>query len=216
MVNLISLLGLSVLIGILASIPLGPIGVLCVQRTLNYGRSAGFASGYGAALADTLFATVAAWGLSYIIDYIERYQSEFEIIGGVVILIMGIILYRRDPIHAYRHRDKVKRKLWQDVVYTMLLTLTNPLAIFIFLALMAAFGVVVDHAHPYELIMVVVGVNLGATLWWFGLTYGVSHIRSLFRLRRLWWFNKISGIVIALFGAVAIVHGAFALLLPAA
>ena len=193
MVNLISLLGLSVLIGILASIPLGPIGVLCVQRTVNYGRPAGFASGYGAALADTIFATIAAWGLSYIINYIER-----------------------DPIHAYRHRDKVKRKLWQDVVYTMLLTLTNPLAIFIFLALMAAFGVVVDHAHPYELIMVVIGVNLGATLWWFGLTYGVSHIRSLFRLRRLWWFNKISGIVIALFGAVAIVHGAFALLFPAA
>lgn len=209
MVALVILLARSFLIGILASIPLGPIGVLCVQRTLNYGRPAGFASGYGAALADTIFATIAAWGLSYIIDYVERYQSGFEIIGGLVMLIVGLALYRRDPIPAYRHRDEVKRKLWQDVIYTMLLTLTNPLAILIFLALMASFGVVVDTTHPNELFMIIVGVHIGATLWWFCLTYGVSHLRSLFRLRRLWWFNKISGVVIAAFGLVAMLHGLY-------
>lgn len=209
MVEAIGLLAQSILVGILASIPLGPIGVLCIQQTVNYGRAAGFANGYGAALADTLFATIAAWGLSFIISYIRTHQSEFEMFSGVVILIMGVVINRRDPIRSFRQRGKVKRKLWQDVVYTMLLTLTNPLAIFLFLALMTMLGVVVDPARPKDIVFVVAGVHVGAALWWFGLTYGVSRIRSLFRLRRLWWFNKISGLVIAAFGAIAVLHGLY-------
>lgn len=205
----ISLLARSVLVGILASIPLGPIGVLCIQQTVNYGRAAGFANGYGAALADTLFATIAAWGLSIIISYIRLHQSEFEMFGGVVILVMGVVINRRDPVRIFRQRGKVKRKLWQDVFYTMLLTLTNPLAIFLFLALMTALRVVIDPARTGDIAYVIVGVHLGATLWWFCLTYGVSRIRSIFRLRRLWWFNKISGAVIAVFGGLTVLHGLY-------
>ena len=209
----ITLLTQGVAVGILASIPLGPIGVLCIQQTINYGRRTGFASGYGAALADTIFATISAWGLSFIIEYIRSYQSGFEIFGGIIILIMGIAINRRDPVLTYRKRGETKRKPWQNVVYTMLLTLTNPLAIFLFLALMTTFGLAVDPSNPKDITMVVVGVHVGCTLWWFGLTYGVSHLRSLFRLRRLWWFNKTSGIVIASFGGSAVLHGLYVLLI---
>lgn len=205
------LLAQGILVGVLASIPLGPIGVLCVQRTINYGRIPGFASGYGAALADTIFATIAAWGLSFIIEYIQAYRFEFEMLGGVVILAMGIIIYRRDPIKIYRQRNKVKRKLWQDSLYTMLITLTNPLAIFLFLALMTAFGVVVYPEKPTDLTLVVAGVHIGAVLWWFNLTYLVNKMRRLFGLRTIWWFNKTSGIVITIFGVIALLHGTYLL-----
>ena len=126
---------------------------------------------------------------------------------------MGIAINRRDPVLTYRKRGETKRKPWQNVVYTMLLTLTNPLAIFLFLALMTTFGLAVDPSNPKDITMVVVGVHVGCTLWWFGLTYGVSHLRSLFRLRRLWWFNKTSGIVIASFGGSAVLHGLYMLLI---
>ena len=200
----------SLLVGLLASIPLGPIGLICVQRTVARGHWDGFASGWGAALADTIFAAIALLGLSYIIDFIDRNSALLQVIGGLVIAVLGYVIYRRNPIRHLRH-PKQGQSFLQDALYVMLLTLTNPLAIFLFLALFAAFDVVADPELPWQYVVAIVGVHLGACSWWYSLTYGVGRMRCHLRARQLFWFSKISGLVILVLGLVAAVTGAVGL-----
>lgn len=205
MLGILFLKGLAV--GLLASIPLGPIGVICIQRTINRGRWYGFASGYGAVLADTIFATIAAYGLSAVIDFVRSYTAECQIFGGLIILGLGLIIYLRDPVRAIRRKGKTRGGYAKTVGYTMLLTLTNPLAIFLFLALMAAFEVVLDTAYAGQLMIVIVGIHLGATCWWFTLTSLVYRLRARFRFRHIYWFNKVAGLAIAVMGLLAALWG---------
>ncbi len=197
----------SLLTGLLASIPLGPIGLICVQRTVARGRWSGFASGWGAAVADTIFAAVALLGLSYIIDFIDQHRALLQVVGGVVIAILGYAIYHRNPLRHLRHPGEGQRFL-QHAFYVMLLTLTNPLAIFLFLALFAAFDVVPEPGHPVQYVVALAGVHIGASSWWYMLTYGVGRVRHRFRVRQLYWFSKISGLVILVSGLVAAVAGA--------
>ncbi len=191
-----------ILVGICASIPLGPVGVICVQQTVNRGRRAGFASGYGAALADTLFASVAFLSLSVVLDFIEAYRQLIQVCGGLLLIVLGFITFVRNAVKQFRKDRAAKKKNYaQDFVYVFLLTLTNPLTVFIFLTLFAAFGMHDPQGGGlWILIPTLVGVHLGAASWWYALTYAVSRFQSFFRLRQVWWFNKISGLVIMLLG----------------
>jgi len=195
-----------ILVGICASIPLGPVGVVCVQQTVNRGRLAGFASGYGAAVADTLFATIAFLSLSVILDFIDAHRQIIQIVGGAILIGLGIITFVRNAIKKFR-RDRLKRANYaQDFVYIFLLTLTNPLSIFIFLTLFAAFGVHERSTQLEVLIPTLLGVHLGASAWWYFLTYLVSRFQSFFRLRQIWWFNKIAGGVIIVLGVITALY----------
>ena len=195
-----------ILVGICASIPLGPVGVSCVQQTVNRGRRAGFASGYGAALADTLFATIAFLSLSVVLDFIESHRQIIQIGGGAILVALGIVTFVRNAIKKFR-RDRLKRSNYaQDFVYIFLLTLTNPLSIFIFLTLFAAFGVHERSTQLEVLIPTLLGVHLGAAAWWYFLTYLVSRFQSFFRLRQIWWFNKIAGVLIILLGLITALY----------
>ena len=194
-----------ILVGICASIPLGPVGVICVQQTVNRGRRAGFASGYGAAVADTLFTSVAFLSLSVVLDFIDAHRQAIQISGGVLLIVLGFITFVRNAVKQFRKDRASKKKNYaQDFVYVFLLTLTNPLTVFIFLTLFAAFGMhnAEEGGGLWILIPTLVGVHLGATSWWYMLTYTVSRFQSFFRLRQVWWFNKIAGVVIILLGVL--------------
>lgn len=194
-----------ILVGICASIPLGPVGVICVQQTVNRGRRAGFASGYGAAVADTLFASVAFLSLSVVLDFIDAHRQAIQVSGGVLLIVLGFITFVRNAVKQFRKDRASKKKNYaQDFVYVFLLTLTNPLTVFIFLTLFAAFGMhnAEGGGGLWILIPTLVGVHLGATSWWYILTYTVSRFQSFFRLRQVWWFNKIAGVVIMLLGVL--------------
>jgi len=190
-------------VGLCASAPLGPIGVICVQRTINKGHRSGLASGYGAAIADTLFATVAVLGLSYIIDFIRAHETPIKIIGGVIIAVLGLTILLRNPLRELRRARREKSSLVQDMLWVLLLTLTNPLAILLFLALFAALHVVVPSGHHILFLPPLAGVHLGACAWWLLLTFMVAHFKSRFRLKQIWWFNKIAGATILVLGLVA-------------
>lgn len=192
------------LVGLCASIPLGPIGVICVQRTVNKGRKSGLASGYGAVLADTLFAAVAVYGLTIIIQFIDTHRTLFQLFGGAIIIALGIITFLRNPLKELRRARRSKSTYLQDIVYVMLLTLTNPLAIFLFLALLAALNVVVQPDQPLQIIITLLGVHVGAFAWWFTLTGLVNRFKARFRLKQLWWFNKIAGVAIIFLGVLAV------------
>lgn len=193
-----------IIIGILASIPLGPVGVVCIQRTLNRGRWAGFASGSGAAFADTIFAVIAVLGLSFIINFVEEHQIYFKAIGGLFLIFLGYRIFYTNPVTQIRRQRNNKNNLFEDFLSVFLLTLTNPLAVFLFLAVFASLGILADELNYYVAFYIVMGITLGAALYWFSLSSFVNAFRKKFRLKSLWWLNKISGMSIMLFGLAAI------------
>ncbi|WP_291861459.1 LysE family transporter [Marinilabilia sp.] len=184
------------LVGFSASLPLGPIGVLIIQRTLQNGRTSGLLSGFGAALSDTIYAIIAGFSLSYIVTFIEA-QILWIQLGGVIILTgLGVKIFRTNPATQLRKQKAGKHNLVSDVVSTFLLTLSNPLAIFLFIAFFAGFRVLkTDYGLTGHLI-IISGVFVGAAVWWTILTSVVGLFRSKINLRRLFWINKIAGLTI--------------------
>jgi len=192
-----------IIVGILASIPLGPVGVLCIQRTINKGRISGIFSGMGAATVDAFFALVAALGLTYIINFIEEQHFYIQLIGGAVLIFLGAKIFYTNPIQQIRRHRKKKNKLIEDYLSVLFLTISNPLAIFLFVAAFAGFGIVSSQGHSVKSYMVIGGVFVGAMLWWFILTFFIDLFRKKFRLKQLWWINKIAGLLIVVFGVAA-------------
>lgn len=191
-------------IGFLASIPLGPIGVLCIRRTLQKGRLSGFVSGVGAATSDTIYATIACFSLSYIVAFIEEQSFWLRIAGAVVLILLGLYIFRSNPAQQLRKQRQGKTNLLNDYVSTFLLTISNPLVVFILLAFFAGFGVIVPDSGIAHQLILVFGVFIGASCWWLTLTSLFGFFRSKVNLRRLFWFNKIAGLVIIVFVIVAL------------
>lgn len=191
------------IVGFLASIPLGPVGILCIQRTINKGVFSGIISGMGSATVDALFAFVAAFGLTYIINFIEEQQFYIQLIGGAVMILLGVKIFNTNPIKQIRRHRKKKNKLVEDYLSVFILTLSNPLAIFLFVAAFASFGLVTSKDTALKSWMIISGVFLGAMLWWGTLTFFVDLFRKKFRLKQLWWINKIAGVLVIVFGIAA-------------
>lgn len=194
-----------IILGFSASVPLGPMGLICIQKTLNRGRWAGLVSGAGAAAADTFYAVIAAFGISFITDFIQKEQFTLRIIGSIILVLLGFKIFITNPAIQIRKQQGKKNNLIGDFVSIFFLTLSNPITVFFFGAVFASTGILKGENSFIELIEVVVGVFTGAMLWWLILTTVVNVFRSKFRLKRLWWINKITGAVIVVFGLAAII-----------
>jgi threonine/homoserine/homoserine lactone efflux protein len=192
------------IVGFLASIPLGPVGVLCIQRTINKGRVSGLISGMGASTVDSFFALVAALGLTYIINFIEEQHFYIQLIGGGVLVFLGAKIFNTNPVKQIRRHRRKKNKLIEDYFSVLFLTISNPLAVFLFVAAFAGIGLVTAKDSSLKSSLIIAGVFAGATLWWVLLTFLVDLFRKRFRLKQLWWINKIAGIIIMIFGIAAI------------
>lgn len=183
--------------------PLGPIGVICIQRTLSGTHKSGFFSGLGAATADTIFATLAVFSLSFLTDFMELHKHWFTAIGGILIIVLGFsIFYKR--VKRPSQRRQTRSSLLSDYLSILFLTLTNPAYILVFITLFAALGISSEGHHTAVNLLLILGVLIGAACWWFTLTYAVSKLRRRFRLRHLWWINKITGAVIIAFGMLLV------------
>lgn len=186
-----------VIIGLAVSAPMGPIGVMCIQKTVNKGRFVGFVSGIGAAFADSLYAAIATFGLGFITHFLDENQTAMQIIGVVVLLFLGFKIFLTNPAKQIRQQARKKRSgIVEDFLSVFALTLSNPLTIIFFGASIAAMGVL-EHENTFlTQLIAVAGVFSGAVAWWFLVTTVVSLFRNKFRLKQLWWTNKISGIII--------------------
>jgi threonine/homoserine/homoserine lactone efflux protein len=193
-----------IIIGILVSAPLGPIGIMCIQRTLNRGYMVGFISGLGAASADIIFAVIAGFGFSIIINFIEEKHIYFQILGGIFVLYIGYRIFNTNPVKQLRLQRLNKTRLTQDFGSIFLLTISNPMSIFLFLAIMAALNVANELLSFFELSILIAGISGGAVLWWFVLASIANRFRNKIRLRSIWWLNKITGSVVFLIGLVVI------------
>lgn len=193
------LIAKGMLIGLLVSVPLGPIGVLVVQRTVNKSRVAGLLSGMGAALSDTLYAVIAGFSLTYIVDFIREYEMLFQSLGALVVLGLGIHIFFKDPVSDLQRNRLRGNTHFKDLISTFLVTFSNPLSVFVFLAIFTSSGVAMHLEQPYHSFFVILGIFTGALVWWFSLSGLVSLFRHKISLRVLWWINKTAGVLIVLF-----------------
>ena len=209
----IEILVRGVMVGLLASITLGPIGIMCIQRTLSKSRASGFVSGLGAATADSIFATLAYFFVSVISSTIESNIQIIKIVGGIFVLAVGIHYFLKNPVVQIRRNRAGKSRLVQDYASTFMLTLTNPAFILWLLVVFSAFGVnsgdvAGDGITPSKIgigAQEILGFFAGAAAWWFILTFTVSLFRNRFRPRHLLWINRIAGTLITSLGAAAII-----------
>lgn len=193
-----------IIIGLTASIPLGPVGVLCIQRTISKNQRSGFISGMGAASTDIVYATIAFFSLTFVLSFIENHMALMKIISGVCIAVVGLDIFFSNPVVQIRRNRAGKSNLWQDFLSVFLVTLANPAFILVFVALFAAFGINSQTIGRLNGAAMIVGVYAGGVMWWFMLTALVNLFRRRFRPRHLLWINRCSGAVIALLGLAAI------------
>jgi threonine/homoserine/homoserine lactone efflux protein len=199
----------SLLVGFGASIPLGPVGVLVVQRTLSKGRLSGFISGMGATMADTFFSALAILGLAFIVVLFEKNRDFFLILGGIIVIAIGLKIYLTNPIKEIR-KKKGGNRLFGDFISVFMLTLSNPGAIFLILGLFALVGLQTDQGSGFITISVALaGVFAGASLWWFALSGVISRYRHRFRIRQLWVINRIAGIAMVVLGIISMIDGLY-------
>lgn len=182
------------IIGIVVSAPMGPTGILCIQRTMNKGRDYGLVTGAGAATSDLFYAIITGLGMSFVMDFIERPENIFwlKVAGSILLLIFGIITFRSDPTKKIHAPSGQKGTLLSNYASSFLLTVANPLIIFLFIALFAQFTFVV----PGNLIGVLFGylsIIAGAMLWWFGLTHVLTKMKHTIGDRGIVLMNRIIG-----------------------
>lgn len=191
------------LIGVIASAPMGPVGVLCVQRTLNKGRWYGLVTGAGAAVSDIIYAAITGFGMSFVMDFVNDGQNKFylQIIGSVLLLIFGVYTYRSDPTRNIHRSSSQKGSLLHNGVTAFLVTFSNPLIVFLFMATFAQFAFVLPN-HPFEMAVGFLSIVGGAMLWWFGLTWLIDKVGSRFDNSELKIINQIIGSVVMIFSVI--------------
>ncbi|GCE08044.1 LysE family translocator [Dictyobacter aurantiacus] len=194
------------LIGLSVAAVVGPMSVLCMQRTLNRGFRYGFISGLGVACGDAVYGCIAGFGLTVIAGFLVRQQGWVRLVGGLFLVYLGIKTMLTRPAQQAASTAKSKGNgLLGAYVSTFLLTLTNPVTILSFAAIFAGLGVGSGNSNFVNALLVVSGVFLGSALWWLFLTAGISLVRGRFNARWLLWINRLSGLVITIFGVIALI-----------
>lgn len=202
---LLSLFFKGVIVGLAVSVPLGPIGILIIQRTVNKNRISGFLSGMGASVSDTIYAVVAGFSITYIIEFIRLHELVFQVVGALMVLALGIHIFFKNPVTDLRKYRRKGNSYFQDFLSTFLITFPNPMVVFIFLAVFASSGIVFQMNDLSQAVSMVGGVFVGTNGWWLVLTSLVSLFRHKFNLRVLWWFNKIAGVIIVIVVVISFV-----------
>ena len=193
------------MLGFAIAAPVGPIGVLCIRRTLHYGRLSGIYSGLGAASADMFYGLIAFLGINLLSDFLLSWQYWLRIGGGIFLIFWGMRIFLskpRDQNKPVTHGTYVK-----DFLSTFFLTLSNPLTIFAFLAIFAGLGVVKNVSNRGG--WLILGIFLGSCLWWFILCEAVAFIRKKVNPNFLKWLSRIAGLIIIGFGIAAFVSTSY-------
>lgn len=194
-----------ILIGVIASAPMGPVGILCIQRTLNKGRWFGFITGVGAAASDIFYALITGLGMSFIMDFINNEHNKYllQISGSIMLFLFGIYCFKSNPMKNAHKSSNKKGTLTHNAITAFFVTLSNPLIIFLFMATFAQFAFVIPD-HPLEMSVGYLSIVLGALLWWFGLTWLIDKVRNIFDPNGITIINKVIGSVVMIFSLIAL------------
>lgn len=192
-------------IGIIISAPMGPVGILCVQRTLKKGRKAGLYTGVGAAISDLFYCLLTGFGLSFIEEFLEKNQNIIQLLGSVVLIAFGVYLFRSNPSRQLKKPAEQRITPGRNILNGFLFTFSNPLIIFLIIGLFARFNFLLPDIRFYHYMIGFLFIFLGALMWWYFVTFFIDKVRAHFNLRSMWLVNKIIGSVIFLFAIVGII-----------
>lgn len=190
--------------GLIIAAPVGPVNVLCIQRTLAKGWKSGLVSGLGAAAADTIYGAIAGFSITLVIDFLLREQFWLHVLGGIVLVGIGVVYYFGRPRPLREEKEEATQS---DFVSTFLLTLTNPTTVLSFLAVLAMLGMKEQRA-AWKTMTLVGGIFCGSMSWWVILTGAVSRLRDKIGDATMRWMNRVAGLAIGAFGVVNIILGA--------
>src|SRR5579885_1652321 len=182
-----------IFLGFAIAAPVGPIGILCIRRTLHYGRFSGLFSGLGAAVADVLYGAIAAFGMTLISDFLLANQGWLRVIGGTFLIYLGVRTFFTKP----KEQEPIQishKTLASDFLSTFLLTLTNPMTILAYLAIFAGLGLSNLQGDYPNAAWLVFGVFIGSALWWLLLSEGVTLFRKKVSKKVMAWINRIAGV----------------------
>ena len=190
------------IIGFAMAVPIGPVGIMCIRKTLSEGHSRGMIIGLGAATADSLFGSIAAFGLTFVSDMIASQYFWLRLVGGGLLIFLGIRTFRARREDAAIPLEN--NGLLGSYISAFLLALTNPVTIFAFVAVFAAFGVG-QRLGIVSACILVIGVFAGSFLWFLTLSYVATLFRKKLDSGGIRWVNRIAGILIILSGVAAFV-----------
>jgi threonine/homoserine/homoserine lactone efflux protein len=190
------------LIGVIVAVPVGPLGLLCINRALVLGPWCGLFSGFGVATADALAAGIAALGISLVSAFFSDHHTALRFVGGVFLCYLGSKIFNTEP--TQQPPPSNVNGLLGAYMTTFLLTFSNPVTILSFIAIYAGWGVESLSGHYLAAAILMLGVFLGSALWWLALFVGLTAFRDKFSLTVLWWIHRVSGAAIAAFGVVVL------------
>ena len=190
--------------GFTISMPVGPVAILCITRTLHKGRFSGFVSGLGGATADTFYALVAGFGLTIVINFVETNKTGLQIGAGILLLLFGLRIFTSSPVKAYRHRDKEQKGRLSDYLSVLPMAFANPISLFVYIGVFSGLSLNFAGSGEAGAMLLVPGVLAGAFLWWFTLSGIINKFRNKIKLRTLLWINRIAGLIIFVFGLALI------------
>jgi threonine/homoserine/homoserine lactone efflux protein len=185
-------------LGFAIAAPVGPIGILCIRKTLQFGKISGLCAGLGAAAADTFYGSLAAFGLTFLSSQMLAWSSWLKLIGSFFLIFLSYRSFRTKP---HEPSDRLRHmSLLKDFIATFFLTLTNPLTFLCYLAVFAAIGLNDILGNYFSGVLLVTGVFFGSAFWWLILSEGVGLLRNKLNKKTMIWINRTAGFVIGIFG----------------
>lgn len=196
-------------VGICASMPVGPIAILVVQKTMSKGRQAGFVSGLGASVVDTMYATIALFALAFAQKFIEEHENIIFLVGGAILIIIGVSMALSNPLRR-KVKDKGKSNVSsRDFLQAMAMGVSNPMAIFVMFALLAFFGVAQETPRDWNVAPIILSISAGSVTYWFTMSWALSKFSDKFSLRTILWTSRVMGAIVIIIGIVLVGQGFF-------
>ena len=194
------------LIGICASVPLGPIAILVLQKSLSEGHRAGFMAGLGACLVDTLYAVIAMFALAFAESFIEDHRILIMVGGGIIVILLGCSMAFKDPFRKMKEEHQTPSYSLKDFFQAVIMGISNPGAIFVIFALFAFFGIQLEP-HDFRVAPILLSLSGGSALYWFLFSWAFSRFRKNFKLSTLLWLNREAGVIVIIIGIALVAEG---------
>ena len=194
------------LIGICASVPLGPIAILVLQKSLSEGHRAGFMAGLGACLVDTLYAVIAMFALAFAESFIEDHRILIMVGGGIIVVLLGCSMAFKDPFRKMKKEHQTPSYSLKDFFQAVIMGISNPGAIFVIFALFAFFGIQLEP-HDFRVAPILLSLSGGSALYWFLFSWAFSRFRKNFKLSTLLWLNRAAGVIVIIIGIALVAEG---------
>lgn len=196
------------LVGIAASIPVGPVAILVVQKSLSKGHRAGFVTGLGASVVDTLFAVIAVFALAFTQQFLNDHEVAILLGGGAILIGLGLSMALKDPFRKMK-ADGTAKASAADFMQAVLMTISNPGAIFVMLALFAFFGITDNAPSTWHVAPILLSVAGGSVAYWFLISWGLGRFRNKFKMTTILWISRVTGALVVIIGIVLLTQGLF-------